>query len=504
MNIAPPNWIPCKSQVDRLWQKYQSRLGPHTFARHALTISSGIAFAQAIQVLVTPIITRIYSPAEFGTAAAIGSAAGILTVFSTLRFENAIPLAHTRKEAHRLATLSNLFAIITSILVTLFLLTAPPTALRWCGLPTKNPWLLWSLPLLVFAGGIQFVTGQLGTAAKAYKAIGLANATQATFSTVFKVLVGLWTPTATVIIIGELFRRTIGISLTARAANYNLARFFGQLRLKPLLATMRRHRRYPLFSLPAAVLYNISLQAPILVLSATYSQAVSGLFAVAMSCVQAPATLISSGVANAFSARLREREKQGTLVPFVTSFIRGMAVVGAPWFAICMAWGPELIGAVFSAKWRDSGVYLAILTPWLFISFTNPGTVLLNLRNKQSRDLPWHVAFVVIRLGGLYVVSRYLGPLYAITFFAAASFLLLGAYSYWLLRTVYVPIRPTLLFSIQELAAYALPSVLLAAAARLCHCTGLRLVIPVIILTAAIAVYRIARFFAHATTTTHR
>jgi O-antigen/teichoic acid export membrane protein len=47
---------------------------------------------QAITVLVSPILTRLYTPEDFGVFGVYASILGIVTVVASLRYEYALPL----------------------------------------------------------------------------------------------------------------------------------------------------------------------------------------------------------------------------------------------------------------------------------------------------------------------------------------------------------------------------------------------------------------------------
>ena len=62
------------------------------FSRNVLTLFTGTAIAQAIPILISPILTRLYSPNDFGIFSAYLAIVSILGLFATWKFELAIPL----------------------------------------------------------------------------------------------------------------------------------------------------------------------------------------------------------------------------------------------------------------------------------------------------------------------------------------------------------------------------------------------------------------------------
>ena len=72
--------------------RHRARLPGGAFARGVVTLASGTAAAQLLTVLALPLITRLYSPADYGTLAVYSSTITLLLVVASLRYEVAIPL----------------------------------------------------------------------------------------------------------------------------------------------------------------------------------------------------------------------------------------------------------------------------------------------------------------------------------------------------------------------------------------------------------------------------
>ena len=74
-----------------LFQKfYNFRL--EQYLENIFLISSGTILAQAIGVLVTPIVTRLYLPSDYGILTSFNSVIAILIIIA-LDYHKAIPLA---------------------------------------------------------------------------------------------------------------------------------------------------------------------------------------------------------------------------------------------------------------------------------------------------------------------------------------------------------------------------------------------------------------------------
>ena len=87
------------------------------FKKNIMVLMAGSAVAQAVPIAISPILTRIYSPKEFGLMALYLSLCSLLSVFSSARYDLAIIEPKENNEAkHLLAGSLALSAIISFLL----------------------------------------------------------------------------------------------------------------------------------------------------------------------------------------------------------------------------------------------------------------------------------------------------------------------------------------------------------------------------------------------------
>lgn len=93
-----------------------------TFAKNVALISGGTAIAQILGTVFSTIITRIYSPEEYGVLIAYTSILGMLAISGSLKYEYAIPISKNDKKAINVFALSFLILIIFSLIIGLIFL----------------------------------------------------------------------------------------------------------------------------------------------------------------------------------------------------------------------------------------------------------------------------------------------------------------------------------------------------------------------------------------------
>jgi O-antigen/teichoic acid export membrane protein len=123
------------------------------FARHAMTLAAGTAFAQLLLVLAVPVLTRLYTPADYGALAVYSSTLTVLLVAASLRYETAIPLPDDEQVAGALLGLSVMLLVVLSMFVALLVWLAGDAFVAAVKAPALRPY-LWLLPLGFFGAGM--------------------------------------------------------------------------------------------------------------------------------------------------------------------------------------------------------------------------------------------------------------------------------------------------------------------------------------------------------------
>ena len=85
------------------------------FSRNVLTLMTGTTIAQAIPIAVSPILTRLYTPEEFGVLAIFISITAIFASIINGRYELAIGLPDSDDDAINIAAIGMLITVLVSI-----------------------------------------------------------------------------------------------------------------------------------------------------------------------------------------------------------------------------------------------------------------------------------------------------------------------------------------------------------------------------------------------------
>jgi len=116
MKLARRTSSPLFMLTDLLKEKAARILPRSRFMRNVAVLAGGSAFGQLINISVAPILSRLYTPGDYGLLAVYASILGLLLVVVSLRYEMAIPLPDDEVAAANLLALSLIIVIVISTL----------------------------------------------------------------------------------------------------------------------------------------------------------------------------------------------------------------------------------------------------------------------------------------------------------------------------------------------------------------------------------------------------
>ncbi|MDZ7775662.1 MAG: hypothetical protein U5L09_08740 [Bacteroidales bacterium] len=73
--------------------KYREKIKNNIFFQNIAVVAGGNTAAKLIGILSAPVITRLYSPEDYGVFSVFASAVAVIGALSTLRYAVAIPIA---------------------------------------------------------------------------------------------------------------------------------------------------------------------------------------------------------------------------------------------------------------------------------------------------------------------------------------------------------------------------------------------------------------------------
>lgn len=376
-----------------------------SFLGDVLKLSFGTLCGRLIALAVLPALTRLYSPQDFALLAVFLALVSTLAVAACLRLEIAIPLAKNDTEAFEVLILALIVLSTITLVVLIPSLLLPGTLARWLGAPEIARF-LWLVPLGVALSGIYSVMQYWATRARRFGDIARTRITQAVSGVVTMLALG-WVGLAPLgLLLGNMLNIGAGgVSLAASALRHHKGPL-NTLTLHTLVETLRRHRKYPLFATPEALLNIAGVQVPVLII-AYHAGAEAGFLLLAMQVMTAPMKLMGSSISQVYLTHAPQKYCDGTLATFTLSIMRRLALVGVGPLILAGALSPSIFPLIFGADWARAGEIVTWLVPWMVLQFiASPVSMVMYVVGRQKAMLALTMLGVVMRVGGVLIALR--------------------------------------------------------------------------------------------------
>jgi len=370
-----------------------------------ITLMTGTAIAQAIPIAVSPILTRLYSPSDFGVFAVYMAVTAVLSVIATGRYEQVVMLPQKDEDAANVVVLSLIVSTFFSMILLVIVAIWNSSITALLGNPEISGW-LYLIPFSVLSMGAYNTFTYWLNRKKCFRAMSANRVMQGSVTASGQVFSGYWKTGPAGLIVSFVVGWIPAIYFAARSYDYKAY----PLRLSSIIAQAKLYKNYPGFSAPGALLDCASVQAPVFFLARGYEAATVGFFSLAIRVLSAPASIISTSIGQVFFQKIsalihNDREK---IPSEVFNTAKKLTVVAAVIFIPFMIFGDDIFGFVFGEKWRIAGEYLLILAPALFVRFVvSPlSTLLLATGNVRLCTL-WQTLYFVSSIVVLSILIRH-------------------------------------------------------------------------------------------------
>ena len=399
--------------------------------RNAGKLLSANVIAQAIGILVYPVLTRMYAPEDFALLSLFTSIAGVLTLIATAEYQYAIVLPKAEEHARALTHICLLLLAAMTLLACLSLPFAQPIAALFKAPELARWW--WMMPLSVFGLGLWNILNYWYIRRRAFTRISGYQITQSVFSASGKIGLGWlgWLQ-------GGMIIATVFAPLLSLLVNGALAwrKYLSEL-LHPnredMRAMAREYANFPKFNLPRALVNSVGIALPVWLLTPHFGLSEVGQLSLAMMAAFAPLNIISRACYQVLYQRVAERvQLRQPVSPVLRHFCLWMAAALVVGLTPVFIFVPQLVTFIYGAEWLESAYIIRVLYPFIVLTpICGSICFLSDVFAKQQTALWMEVGYVVVLALAL-VVGIYTGDfLSAIAFFAWVRFAYLAIQLVW-------------------------------------------------------------------------
>ena len=403
------------------------------FSRNVLTLMSGTTIAQAIPIAISPILTRIYTPEDFGTFGLYLALVAVLSAFTTGKYELAIMLPKRDKDALNIVSFALIMTLIVSLIFLIIVYFFNTEITYFLDNPNLSFW-LYLLPVSLFLSGMYQILFFWNNRKKEYKLLSQGTILQSSAIAITNLIFGISHFFNGLLLgsaIGQIVTNTFLWKKSFQGKNYS----FSISRLR-MVANIRKYNNFPLYSMPMSILNTMSSNIIVYSLSIFFNPLLLGYYYLSQRVLNTPLTIISNSLSSVFFQSVSHSTQKRDLYTktFTYSFLTNTILLSPLFF-----FGSDIFAFVFGIQWQRAGEIAQIVSPLLILSSaTGSVSTIFPTLLKNEITLIWQVCYFC---GFLFIIyfyhSNFDTMLQLTTIFGSLMYLFLFVLGYTLLKGSY-------------------------------------------------------------------
>ena len=287
------------------------------FNKNVLTLLTGTTVAQAIPVAISPILTRIYTPEDFGLFAIFIAMTAIFGSIVNARYDLAIMLPKKNEDAINLFALGFLITTIISSFFFVLVIIFNQNLVHYLGNKEIGIW-LYFLPITIFLTGIWNILSHFNNRKKKYKILAKATILKSILLASFQLCVGYFKSGVTGLISGQIISNAfVNIKLILIVLKDKT--FLSKISKNRMIFLAKIYINFPKFLVWGVLANALSYNLINILISMFYSVTTLGFFSLVQRLLGVPSSLIGQSIVQVyFQQAVREKQKTGRAIKTLT------------------------------------------------------------------------------------------------------------------------------------------------------------------------------------------
>jgi len=373
------------------------------FTKNVLTLLTGTTIAQAIPIAISPILTRIYTPSDFGIVALFMAIVATFGSVANGRYELAIMLPKKEEDAINLFALTLIITTILSLILFIIILFFDKKIALWLGNEDIKFW-LYFVPITVFFVGLFNSLNEYNTRIKEYKDIAKSKVIKSIVLASVQLGVGFIKQGVTGLISGQILAQMFANLKLLKNIISNKA-LIEKISLNSIKAQAKRYIKFPKYSLGGVVAGSLSIHFIEILISSFFSVATLGFYALVQKILGLPMSLIGGSIGQVFyQEATQEKHQSGKAIIIYKKTFKKLLILSVLFFGFLYFSVEEIFTFVFGQEWYIAGVYAKIIIPLFFIRFIYVGlSMTYDLFDGLRTELIWQICYFLGLMTLIYI-----------------------------------------------------------------------------------------------------
>ncbi len=389
--------------IKRLIEKYYTN---SEFGRNVFTMITGTSIAQAIPFFLYPVLTRLYTPEDFGVYSLYLSILNFLSLIVTLRYELAIVLPKYDYEALNILFLSIIICFLISLLSFLLIALFGREAAILSG-NNKIYYLLYLIPLSLILEGTYRSFNLYAVREKKFKKMTKSVVTYNSLSSLSQILLSIIHGAG--LVFGTIIGRFFSVLILSYEFFKDFKKNFQKINLSIIKEKIIEYKDFSIINSSHTISDVLKTSLSVILISRLYGSQVLGFYGLAVRVFQAPMFIIGNSLSQVLYQKLSALKKEEkSLYPIVKKIFIKITIISLPLFILLFFTAPFLFGIIFGDGWIIAGEYTKIISVYIFFYFLiYPFSKIPIILNKQKEYFFIDAAGSILFIGIIYFFKKY-------------------------------------------------------------------------------------------------
>jgi len=360
---------------------------------------TGTTIAQAIPIAISPILTRMYSPEDFGLFALFIAISSIFGSISNARYELAIVLPKKDEDAINIFALGFIITSCISFFLLIIVFIFQDNFVTLFKNEAIGRW-LYFVPIAVFITGLFNILNYFNNRQKNYKDLAKATVLKSIVLAIVQLSVGFIKQGATGLISGQIISQFFANTKLLK----NILKdkiLISKITKVKMIALAKRYKDFPKYSMVSTLFNSGSNIGMPIIISMFFTASTVGFYFFANKMVKLPLGLVFASFSQVYHQKSAElyNNNVNELYRFTLRIQYKIGILLIPTLIIISLVSPYIFSIVFGEKWFVAGEYVKYFVVFVFFnSLYSPISTLGDILNKQKLLMYFNFSLVFTQI----------------------------------------------------------------------------------------------------------
>ena len=416
-------------------------LGKNNFIKNVTILSGASVAAQLINIIAMPVVSRLYSPADFGVLALYSSIVGLLAAISGFQYHLVIPLARRERYIHAIVWLSFLSQCFC-VLIFAMAIEVYKTYLDGTSYGVLLPY-RHLIPIGTLCVGMYSMLVQLAIRENEFTLIAKTKLVQTVSRCTIFFVCGI----AHVAPIGLLFGYIAGQSCGSTSLFYSIRRTAGKIHFSfpHIKRVALSYRKLFFYETPSNFINMSGAYLLPIIMTYYWIPDTVGSFSMAQQVLALPSAVVGTAIGQVFVQRCGQAKYEGNIGELYIKTLKILFITGVGPILLLSMLAPALFPVALGGKWAEAGKFAMLISPWVALNFVySPLSMIYVIMMLQRPAFVFLSLYTIARIASIYIARA--NPCYAMMLLSGIGTFFMLAGIIWPGR--FINIRISSLFNI--------------------------------------------------------